>query len=120
MNASRGPPMWDPAPGQPGLVIPLSAGANLSDPDAPPLAVRLSINGKDAWFVFDTGAGTHSLAGRAGRVRPGPGDGPAGDGVRKLTDAAPAPGSSTQGVITTWSVTRYQSAGMPFSVCWSG
>lgn len=45
------------------LVIPLSDEAALSSTDAPGLAVRLAFNGESAWFIFDTGAGAHTLAG---------------------------------------------------------
>lgn len=44
------------------LVVPLSDEPALSSTDAPGLAVRLTFHGESAWFVFDTGAGAHTLA----------------------------------------------------------
>lgn len=44
------------------LVLSLSSDAAISDPNAPALGVQLTIGGHAAWFVFDTGAGAHTLA----------------------------------------------------------
>lgn len=44
------------------LAVALSDEPALSSTDAPGLAVRLTFNGESAWFVFDTGAGAHTLA----------------------------------------------------------
>jgi hypothetical protein len=50
------------AAASPQIVIPLSQGAALSSPDSPGIGARLTFNGQTAWFVFDTGAGAHTLA----------------------------------------------------------
>lgn len=49
-------------PEPPPLVVPLSRGAAISNTESPAIAARLTFNGRTAWFVFDTGAGAHTLA----------------------------------------------------------
>jgi hypothetical protein len=43
-------------------VFPLSGGAALSDVEEYGIAARLTFEDRSAWFIFDTGAGVHTLA----------------------------------------------------------
>ena len=46
----------------PSVIVPLSRGAAISSSESPALATRATFNNRSAWFVFDTGAGAHTLA----------------------------------------------------------
>lgn len=49
-------------PGSASLVVPLQYDATLAEANFPNPAVQLTVNGRTAWFLFDTGAGVHTLA----------------------------------------------------------
>ena len=49
-----------PGGGQPRIALQYDAA--LAKADLPSPAARLTINGRTAWFLFDTGAGVHVLA----------------------------------------------------------
>lgn len=46
----------------PSVIVPLSRGAAISNSESPAIAARVTFNNRSAWFVFDTGAGAHTLA----------------------------------------------------------